>query len=271
MNPFARFWQYFKSLLHGKLDQWEDPEIIINNAVREMKDSQIKNRELAVQAITQRNNLQAEVDKNERVVAQLEQKAELALRSGNRELAKQFLKEKANYDQTLESMRVNLTSANDAVERVKVAIKSEEERIRTRTSEALAMKANLKQAQIQNKINKALDQFQYSDTEQQWSTAKERITSLQSESSARAEVAGTSIESKYRELEMSEMDLVVDKELAELELRIQNPATRYTTTTNQQQNVQSVGSGAASNGTANAPENDIDRQLRELEERLGKK
>ena len=47
MNPFVRFWQYFKSLLHGKLDQWEDPEIIINNAVREMKESQRTNRELA--------------------------------------------------------------------------------------------------------------------------------------------------------------------------------------------------------------------------------
>ncbi len=267
MNPFVRFWQYFKSLLHGKLDQWEDPEIIINNAVREMKDSQRTNRELAVQAITQRNNLQAEVDKNERMVMELDRKAELALRSGNRELAKQFLKEKATYEQTLDSMRQNLASANEAVERVKVAIKTEEERIRARTSEALAMKANLKQAQIQVKINKALDGLQVSDTEQQWSAAKERITSLQSEASARAEVAGTSMDAKIRELEMSQMDVEVDRELAELEMRISNPATQYTTNTNQVQQVQQVGG----NGTASVPESDIDRQLRELEDRLGKK
>ena len=37
MNPFARAWRYFKALLQGKLDQWEDPEIILNEAVREMK------------------------------------------------------------------------------------------------------------------------------------------------------------------------------------------------------------------------------------------
>lgn len=171
-NPFVRAWRYLKSLLHGKLDQWEDPEIIINDAVREMKESQIKNREMAVQAITQRNNLQKEVDNQERTVADLEKKAMMALQGGNRELAKQFLKEKATYEQTLGSMRENLIRANDSVDKVKVAIRSEEERIRQRTSEALALKANLKQAQIQNRLAKALDSFQFSDTESNWSAAK---------------------------------------------------------------------------------------------------
>ena len=58
-----------------------------------MKENQIKNRELAVQAITQKNNLQAEVDKQERLAADLENKATRSLQAGNRELAKQFLKE----------------------------------------------------------------------------------------------------------------------------------------------------------------------------------
>ena len=147
-NPFVRAWRYFKALLNGKITEWEDPEIILNEAVREMKENQIKNRELAVQAITQKNNLQAEVDKEERLVAEYERKATLALQSGNRELAKQFLKEKALHDGTLTSMRTNLASATEASEKVKIAIKQEEERIRVRTSEALAMKANMKQAQI---------------------------------------------------------------------------------------------------------------------------
>ncbi len=277
-NPFVRAWRYLKSLLHGKLDQWEDPEIIINEAVREMKDSQIKNREMAVQAITQRNNLQKEVDNQERTVADLEKKAMMALQGGNRELAKQFLKEKATYEQTLGSMRENLIRANDSVEKVKVAIRSEEERLRQRTSEALALKANLKQAQIQNKLNKALDTFQFSETENNWSAAKERIASLQSEADARAEISGTSIESKMRDMELTQMDVTVDQELAELEMKMNNnPAMRYQTT-NQPQQIQTVGGGGApaSNGAGNGagasvPESDLDRQLKELEERLGKK
>jgi phage shock protein A len=275
-SMFKRIWRYLNALINGKLDEWEDPEIIINQATKEMKENQIKNRELAVQAITQKNNLQAEVDKEERMVAELERRATLALQSGNRELAKQFLKEKALHDQTLESMRTNLVSATEAAEKVKLAIKSEEERIRRKTAEALAMKANMKQAQIQIKINKALDQFQFSENEQQWGHVQERITSMQSEASARAEIANTSIDSKLREMEVSQMDVEADRQLAELEAKMQmgtSPAANYNT--NNVQQVQTLGGGAvntsaSSNGNGK-PESDIDRQLRELEEKLGRK
>ena len=277
MNVFTRFFRYLKGLINGNLDKWENPEIIINEAVREMKENQIKNRELAVQAITQKNNLQQAVDSEERLVAEYERKATLAVSGGNRELAKQFLKEKAMHEQTLESMRASLASAIEAAEKVKIAIKNEEDRIRVRTSEALALKANMKQAQIQISINKALDQFQFSDNENQWSSAKERITSMQSEASARAEVAGTSMDSKLREMEFSQMDAQAEDELAKLEAKMAmggSPAGRYTVTTpvQQMQTVGGNGAGTSSgNGTAPAVESDLDKQLRELEEKLGKR
>ena len=277
MNPLKRAWRYLKALISGKLDQWEDPEIILTEAVREMKENQIKNRELAVQAITQKNNLQQAVDSEERLVAEYERKATLAVQGGNRELAKQFLKEKAIHEQTLESMRGNLANAIEASEKVKIAIKNEEERIRVRTSEALALKANMKQAQIQISINKALDQFQFSDTENQWSAAKDKITSMQSEASARGEIANTSMEAKLREMEFSQMDAQAEDELNKLEAKMSmggSPASRYNTTPVQQ--MQTVGGngasvGGSSNGSSPAPESDLDKQLRELEEKLGKR
>ncbi len=279
MNVFTRFFRYLRGLINGNLDKWENPEIIINEAVREMKENQIKNRELAVQAITQKNNLQQAVDSEERLVAEFERKATLALQSGNREIAKQFLREKASHEQTLESMRANLASAIEASEKVKIAIKNEEDRIRIRTSEALALKANMKQAQIQIQINKALDQFQFSENENQWSSAKDRITTMQSEASARAEVANTSMDSKLREMEYSQMDAQADDALAKLEEKLAlggSPATRYTTTNVQQMqtlggNGATASSGSGGNGSSPVAETDLDKQLRELEEKLGKR
>lgn len=274
-NPFVRAWRYFKALINGKLDTWEDPEIILNEAVRDMKENQIKNRELAVQAITQKNNLQAEVDKEERLVAEYERKATLALQSGNRELAKQFLKEKSLHDGTLNSMRTNLAAATEASEKVKIAIKQEEERIRERTSQALAMKANMKQAQIQIKINKALESFQFGNATDNWNVAQERIQGLQSEANARNEIINTSMDSKIREMEVSQMDVEAERQLAELEAKMSlgaSPANNYTT--NNVQQMQTLGGGVVngSNGSSatngSGAESDIDRQLRELESRL---
>ena len=269
MNPITRLWRYLKALMSGKLDQWEDPEIILNEAVKEMKENQGKNRELAIQAITQRNNLQSEVDKSTRLVAELEKKAMVALQGGNRELAKQFLKEKALHDQTLETMRSNIGSANETVENVKQAIRCEEERVRVKTAEAMVAKTSLKQAQIQNKIQKAMDQFNFSDNEGNWASATERIRTMQSEASARSEMASTSIDGKMRDLEVSQMDVEADRQLAELEQKMRlstSPAANYTTT--QQPQMQTVGAGVAPLA-AQQPESDLDRQLKELETRLG--
>lgn len=273
MGPLKRILRYLRALIMGKLDEWEDPEIIINDAVREMRENQIRNRELAVQAITQKNNLQSEVDKEQRLVADFERKATIALQSGNRELARQFLKERALHEQTLQTMVENLAKATDSAEKVKLAIRAEEERIRVKTAEALALKAKMKQAQIQIKINQALDQFQFSSNEQDWAHVNERVQAMESEANARSEIAAGSIDARLREVEVSQVDAEADAQLAELEKKLNmggTPAARYTTTPIQ--TVQTLGGGAApAPGNGTAPESDIDRQLRELEAKLGKK
>jgi phage shock protein A len=258
---FKRIWRYLKALITGKLDKWEDPELIINEAVREMKENQIKNRERAVQAITQKNNLQNLVAQEEKAVRQLEAKAALALQQGNRELARTLLREKQIKEQTLDQLRASLKQAEETSEAVKLAIKREEERIRVKTAEALALKANMKQAQIQIEINKALDGMQMDDTTQSWDRAEERIKTMQSEAAARAEVAKTGINSRLMELEESSMDAEAEKELQEMEARLGIGGTAATSTSQRQTTGQ----------TAGATEDDIDKQLRELEQRLNQR
>lgn len=251
---FRRFFRYMRALIMGKLDQWEDPEVIINESLREMKENQVKNRERAVQAITQKNNLQNLVDQEEKLTRNLEAKATTALQAGNRELARQLLREKGLHDTTLTQLRGSLKQAEETSEAVKTAIRREEERFRVKTAEALALKANLKQSQIQIQINKALDGMQLDETVQSWDRAEERIKSMQSEAAARAEVAKTSVNSRLEALDDQQVDIEADKALADLEAKLGLGVA--TTSVTQPATV-----------TA-AKEDDIDKQLRELEQKL---
>lgn len=256
---FRRFFRYLRALIMGKLDEWEDPEVIINEAVREMKENQAKNREAAVQAITQRNNLQNLVDQNEKKSKDLEAKAVLALQQGNRDLARQLLREKGQLDATLESLRASLKQAEETAEAVKTAIRREEERIRVKTAEALALKANMKQAQIQNRINKALDQFQFSEPGQSFDRAEERIRNMQAEAAARAEIAKTSVTSRLEALQDEQIDVEADKALAELEQKLGLAAPAPQTAAAQ--------AAPAQGAAAVQPDADIEKQLQELEQK----
>jgi phage shock protein A len=231
---FKRFWQVLKSWFGALLDKAEDPELLLQSAQEEMRAVHAKNRERAVQAITQKNNLQQMVDDLQKKVDTLQSKAELSLKRGDRDLALQLLKEKQGYEQTLQMTRVQLEQAIETSEAVKKAIKSEEERIRQKTAEALALKAQWKNAQIQIEMDKALQSIQgIEDTEQSFTRAQAKIKNATSEVQARAELAKGRVENRIRDLELAETDVAAANELEQLEAKLgigSTPVAQQTTT-----------------------------------------
>ncbi len=257
---FNRIIRYLKGLLGFKLDQLEDPEILLAQAQQEMREAQAKNRERAVQAITAKNNLQAEVDKTQKMVDNLQAKAELALKGGDRDLARQLLVEKGQYETALTSLKGSLDQALQTTEAVKVAMRREEDRIRSKTAQALSMKAQWKQAQIENSMNKALEGMSADGTDQAFERAAAKISNARSEGQARTELARDSITGKIAGLDDAQANSQADDALSQMEQRL-GLAPKTTTET------PSVTTRATPATPANTSE--IDRQLQELEQRVG--
>jgi len=246
-----RFFAWVRALFGRTMDSLEDPEIMLDQARRDMQGALTQNREKAVQAITQRNRLQQMLDEATKKSTQLEQQASTALRQGNRELAKQFLREKASTDGTLETLRSTLAQAAETVDQVKVAIKHQEDEVRKKTAEALALKAQWKQAQIQDSIGKALQGLTFeNEYEGSFAAARDKIKDKQAEAGARNEMLSGSIQGKMMEMEDATMDYAAEEELKKLEekLGLSSPEIQNVATTTT---------------------DDLDNQLDALEKRLG--
>jgi phage shock protein A len=240
---FKRLWNVIKSWFGAGLDKIEDPELLLQQAQEEMRAMHAKNRERAVQAITQKNNLQQMVNDTQKTVDNLQGKAELALKRGDRDLALQLLKEKQSYEQSLQLTRTQLEQAIETSEAVKVAIKREEEKIREKTAQALALKAQWKNSQIQIAMNKALEGMQgIDDMDQAFGRAQAKIKNATSEMQARAELAKGRVENRVRDLEMEEGSVAAEQELAALESKLglsSTPAATQTTTRTESSDVMS--------------------------------
>lgn len=252
-KALARFWRYIVAWVTGKVEQLEDPEVLLDQARREMQQTLARNRERAIQAITQKNMLQAEVEKLERTVRDLERKAELALQQGKRDLALQIVREKKAQEGALETMRGSLQQANETVESIKTAIRRQEEEVRVKTAQALAMKARWKQAQIQTAINKALEGISVENIESSWTSAEQRIQRAEAEASARQEMAAQSLQGRIAALQDAQIDYEAEEELAKIEQRLGMRPTNDT--------------------VAPTPQNTVDdsealRELEELERKL---
>ncbi len=246
-----RFFAWLRALFGRTMDKLEDPEIMLDQARRDMQSALTGNREKAVQAITQRNRLQQMLDDATRKSAQLEQQATTALRQGNRDLAKQFLREKTSNDTTIETLKGTLATAVETVEQVKVAIKRQEEEVKKKTAEALAMKAQWKQAQIQESIGRALEGLTFeNEYEGSFAAARDKIKDKQAEAQARTEMMANSVQGKMMMMEDQTMDFAAEEELAKLEekLGLGSPKIQEVATTST---------------------DSVDSQLEELERRLG--
>ena len=135
---------------------------------------------------------------------------------------------------------------------VKVAIRRQEEETRKKTAEALAMKAQYKQAQIETSINRALEGF---TTEAQFGTfeaAAERIRDAKSEAAARQEMMSESIQGKVMAMEDKSFDYAAEEELKKLEQRLGMSTSESTEQAT----------------LPNVEVHDVDKQLEELENRM---
>ncbi|HRJ27198.1 MAG TPA: PspA/IM30 family protein [Fimbriimonadaceae bacterium] len=226
-----RFFQWLKALFNRGMDKLEDPDLMLDQARRDMQTALIQNREKAVQAITQKNRLQQILDEQEKKAAMLQTQAETALRGGNRELAKQFLREKSTIDSTIEQYRTALAQAVESVDAVKLAIKRQEEEVKRKTAEALALKAQWKQSQIQSSITKALEGLTFeNEYEGSFAAARDRIKDKQAEAAARQEMFAGSIQGKMMAIEDQAADYAAEEELKKLEERLGMGAPSATTT-----------------------------------------
>ena len=253
---FGRMWRYLKALFLGKLDELENPEVLLQQAAREMRENLAQNRQRAVTAITQKNNLKALMDEQEKKITQLEAQAEMSVKNGDRDLARRVLREKLTFQESVTGTRGSYDQAVQASEAIKVAIRRQEEQVRQRTAEALAKKAQWKQSQIQIEMDKALTGLTFEDESSAWERAGEKIRTAQSEAAARAELSQASIQAKIAELQDDTVDAEAEKALQELEQRM------GTAPTVEQQPTVQVGQGAGQ-------VSDVEQELAELESRLG--
>lgn len=212
-----RLMNYLKSLFGIALDKAEDPEVLLAQAQQEMQSNQAKNRERAVMAITQKNQLLALRDQNQKMVDNLQAKAEVALKSGSRDLAKQLITEKQAYETALHSTDSSLAQAEASVEAVKKAVKHEEENIRLKTAQAMAMKTQWKQSQIEISINRAMEYLTVDGSDAAFKRAQDKVQGAVSESSARAELASGRLDNRMAELDDVIATSAADDELSKLE------------------------------------------------------
>ncbi|VXD24778.1 conserved membrane hypothetical protein [Planktothrix serta PCC 8927] len=202
------------------LKQGIDPEKLLEQAVLDMQEDVIKFRQAIVPVIVAQKRLEQQYTQTKMQVNQWQSRAEIAVKKGYEDLAKEALKRKQLWFNTLNTIKQQLDTHTEQVTSLKHQLLVFEQKVSEAKSKKSLLISKIKAAKAQVEINNRQDLLgginSYNATTA-FERMEEKILQLEARSAAAGELSGLDFESKFAALEAGSD---IDDELAALKAQI---------------------------------------------------
>ncbi len=131
MGIFTRFRDIISSNINAILDKAEDPEKLIKLMIREMEDTLVEIKAACAGTMASSKKVQHQLDTLHDQIYYWEEKAELAVKKGRDDLAREALVEKRRYTRRIESLENELTEHNLLIEQYQDDIRQLEDKLKS--------------------------------------------------------------------------------------------------------------------------------------------
>ncbi len=219
MGFFDRLSRLLRSNLNDLVSKAEDPVKILDQSVADMQDDLIKLRQAVAMALASHKRLQNQSSQAENQSKHWYTRAELALKKGNEELAREALNRKKTFQESFTSLNQQIQSQAGQIEKLKKSLLVLEGKIAEARTKKDMLKARAQAAKAQKQIQSAVGDIGTSSAMAAFDRMEDKVEALEAAGDASAELAGADLESKFAALEGGD-DL--DEELESLRIKLKS-------------------------------------------------
>jgi phage shock protein A len=212
-----------RSNVNDLLDRAENPEKTLDQVIRDMASAINQAKGQVAETIAQKNLLEEDLNEDRKLAEEWRRKAELAVRRGADDLAREALRRHKDYLANAQVYETQLASQQEVVDKLKgqlTALQSKYEDI-VRNRQVLISRHRT--AQATQKVMKTAAAMSGMDPTSELSRMEEKIRMEEARAKAAGEIEDTSIEGRFRELEAGD-DSEIEDELAALKEKVGQPA-----------------------------------------------
>jgi phage shock protein A len=220
MGFFDRLSRLLRANLNDLVSKAEDPAKILDQSVADMQDDLVKLRQAVATAIASQKRLQNQADQAESQARTWYERAELALKKGEEELARESLSRRKTFQDTATALSNQINAQSGQVETLKKSLLALEGKIAEAKTKKDMLKARAQAAQAQEQLQSAVGNLSTNSAMAAFDQMEEKVLSMEARSQAAAELAGADLESQFAALEGSN----VDEELDALKRRLDGGA-----------------------------------------------
>ncbi len=201
MGFFDNLGRLIRSNLNALVRGAEDPIKILDQSVADMQEDLVKLRQAVAMAIASQKRLENQAGQAKEQIKNWFSRAELALKKGEDDLAKEALSRKKTFQETFESLSTQSQKQNAQVEKLKKGLLLLERKISEARTKKDMLKSRAQAAKAQRKIQDAVGDLGTNSSMDAFKRMEEKVEELEALGEASFELAGQDLESKFAELE----------------------------------------------------------------------
>ncbi len=215
MGLWARIKRLFRASTGAALDKMEDPELILQQTIRDMRERIPELNNSVAQVMATERLLAKQKENLERQVIELDSKIKAAIKMGRDDIATAYIGQLQQAQIDLERTKVQLEHAQAAS---KQALKMRDNYVlnmKKRTAEAMQLISAAKQAKLQEQLAQTMEAFNIGDDASTFNEMREKIERRVASAEAKLQLSTSSVDAQMQDIEREAMDIQLQDKLLE--------------------------------------------------------
>jgi phage shock protein A len=210
---WARLKRLFRSIFGGLIEKAEDPELILQQTIRDMREKVPQMQNNVVQVMATEKLLQKEVTTLEREIKDYDAKVKASITSGRDDIARTYITALNEKQTALERARQQLESSRAASEQAKKFLDNYILQVKKRTAEAQQLVNEARAAKMQEQLSQTMASFQIGDDAGTFQEMRDRIQRRSAAAEARMDLSTGGVESQIQDIEREALNMQVEDTL----------------------------------------------------------
>ena len=213
MGLWTRVKRSLRALFGGIIERTEDPELILQQTIRDMRDRVPELNNSVAQVMATEKLLAKNKDRLETQVVELDSKIRASVKMGRDDIATAYIGQLQQAQMDLQKTSQQLEHANLASKQALKARDNYVLQMQRRTAEAMQLINQSKQAKLQEQLAQTMESFQIGDDASTFNEMRDKIDRRAAAAEAKLQLGSASVDNQMQDIEREAMDMQLQDKL----------------------------------------------------------
>lgn len=215
MGLWARLKRSFRAAFGGIVERTEDPELILQQTIRDMRDRVPELNNSVSQVMATERLLAKNKERLESQVVDLDSKIKASVKMGRDDIATAYIGQLSQAQLDLQKTSVQLEHSQNASKQALKARDNYVLQMQKRQAEAMQLISASKQAKLQEQLAQTMETFNLGDDAATFNEMREKIDRRVAAAEAKMQLGTSSVDSQMQEIEREAVDMQLQDKLLE--------------------------------------------------------